>query len=52
MAKAFIPQGEDIYAIEQEWFDYWKSKGRPDLKNPDKAFMGFVTKKYLNDAEM
>jgi plasmid replication initiation protein len=48
-AKALCPQGTDIYAIEQEWFKYWKSKGRQELKNPDRSFLGFVSKKFLSD---
>lgn len=48
-AKMFAPKNCDIYAIEQEWFEHWKNTGRPDIKNPDKAFLGFVVKKYAND---
>ena len=46
MAKTLCPQGTDIYSIEQEWFDYWKSKGRQEIKNPDGAFIAFVSKKF------
>lgn len=46
MAKTLCPQGTDIYSIEQEWFDFWKSKGRQEIKNPDGAFIAFVSKKF------
>lgn len=46
-ARAIAPDGSDIYAIEQDWREYWKKKGKPALTNPDKAFLGFISKKYL-----
>lgn len=49
IAKTLIPEGMDVYAVEQEWFDHWKKTGRPVIKNPDKAFLGFVVKKYDSD---
>jgi len=48
-ALALCPSGVDVYKIEQEWFRYWKQKGRPLISNPDKSFLGFVSKKYLFD---
>lgn len=35
--------GWDIYALEQEFYQYAQKKGQPD--NPDGAFIGFVKKK-------
>lgn len=35
--------GLDIYAVEQQFYDYAKTKGKP--KNIDAAFIGFVKKK-------
>ncbi len=49
LARKFLPDGVDIYAIEQDWFEHWKNTGRPEIKNPDKAFLGFVVKKYSSD---
>jgi len=46
-AKRLVPSGTDICAVEREWFDFWKSKGSPEIKNPDKAFLAFVSKKFL-----
>ena len=48
-AKLLAPNGIDIYSIEHEWLDHWKKTGRKDIKNPDKAFLGFLMKKYPND---
>lgn len=45
-AELIVPEGTDVYGEEQEWFKFWKSKGRPDLKNPDKAFLGFLNRRY------
>lgn len=40
-ARALLP-GADIYAIEAEWRSYWARSGRPRLRAPDRAFLGFV----------
>lgn len=48
-AKTIIPDGMDVYAVEQEWFEHWKNTGRPEIKNPDKAFLGFIFKKYSSE---
>ncbi|MCC5968282.1 MAG: replication initiator protein A [Natronohydrobacter sp.] len=40
-ARALLP-GADIYAIEAEWRAYWARSGRPRLRAPDRAFLGFV----------
>ena len=36
-ARGLCPHGTDIYAIEQEWFAHWKTKGRPEINNPDRG---------------
>ena len=43
-AKARLP-GADVYALEAEWRQYWAKSGRPRLRSPDAAFLGFVDKK-------
>ncbi len=40
-ARALVP-GADIYALEAEWRAYWVRSGRPRLRAPDKAFLGWV----------
>ena len=45
-AKLLCPHGIDIYALEQEWLEYWELKGKPEVKKPDAAFIGFITQKY------
>ena len=42
-ARALAP-GADIYALESNWLAFWRRSGRPRLKNPDAAFLGFVKK--------
>lgn len=39
-AKTVAP-GWDVYGLEQEWRSFWADSGRPELKNPDAAFLGF-----------
>ena len=48
-AKSIAQQaktGWDIYAIEQQFYDYAQQKGMPD--NPEGAFLNFVRKKVKN----
>lgn len=39
-AKAAAP-GYDVYALEQDWREWWVSSGKPKLDNPVAAFVGF-----------
>ncbi len=48
-ARALVP-GQDIYALEADWRGYWVSTGRPKLRSPDRAFLGFVTTRAARDA--
>ena len=41
-----IAAGYDIYALEREWRDWWYSSGKPTIKSPDGAFIGFCKKRY------
>lgn len=36
----------DIYQLEQEWREFWLDSGKPELKSPDAAFIGFCKKRY------
>ncbi|QEW23919.1 Plasmid replication initiator protein RepA-I (plasmid) [Marinibacterium anthonyi] len=47
-ARALDP-GVDVYALEAEWRGYWGSTGRPKLRSPDRAFLGFVSGKIARD---
>ena len=40
--------GWDVYALEAEWRAVWAATGRPRLRSPDKAFLGWVRKKVRN----
>lgn len=44
-AKKAAP-GYDVYALEQEWRDFWEKSGSPKLKNSDAAFIGFCKKRH------
>ena len=43
-ARDMMP-GSDVHALEAEWRGYWVSTGRPKLRSPDRAFLGFVAGK-------
>mgnify|MGYP002335655274 CR=1 FL=1 len=43
-ARHILPDW-DIYRLEQEWQDWWVQSGKPYLAYPDKAFLGFCTKR-------
>lgn len=40
-----IAHGWDIYALQAEWRDMWHRSGRPKLRSPDKAFLGWLEKR-------
>lgn len=40
-----LARGWDIYALEAEWRDMWHRSGRPKLRSPDKAFLGWLEKR-------
>ena len=42
-ARALAP-GQDVYALEAAWRAVWAASGRPALRSPDKAFLGWVAK--------
>ncbi|MEO0465155.1 MAG: replication initiator protein A [Pseudomonadota bacterium] len=42
-ARTLAP-GRDVYALEADWRHYWQQSGKPHLRSPDKAFLGWVRK--------
>lgn len=44
-AKEAAP-GYDIYYLEEEWLDFWVTTGKPEIRNPDAAFIAFCSKRY------
>ncbi|MDO8327898.1 MAG: replication initiator protein A [Cypionkella sp.] len=40
-----LASGWDIYALEAEWRGMWQRSGRPKLRAPDKAFLGWLAKR-------
>lgn len=40
-----LSPGWDIYALEAEWREMWHRSGRPRLRAPDKAFLGWLEKR-------
>ena len=42
-ARQLAP-GSDVYALEAEWRALWMATGRPSLRSPNKAFLGWVRK--------
>lgn len=43
-ARSRVP-GADIYALEAAWREVWERSGRPHLRSPDKAFLGWLDKR-------
>ena len=43
-ARSLMP-GWDIYALEADWRDMWHRSGRPPLRSPDAAFLGWLKKR-------
>jgi hypothetical protein len=44
-AKTVAP-GYDVYALEEQWRSFWVDSGKPELKSPDAAFIGFCKSRY------
>ena len=40
-ARRLIP-GADVHALQADWRAFWARSGRPRLRSPDAAFLGFV----------
>ena len=40
-ARALAPD-QDVYALEARWRAYWVASGRPTLRSPGAAFLGYV----------
>ena len=41
-----VAPGYDVYNLEIEWRNFWLDSGKPELKNPDAAFIGFCKSRY------
>ncbi len=41
-----VAPGYDIYQLEGEWHNFWVESGRPELKSPDAAFIGFCKSRH------
>ena len=41
-----VAPGYDVYNLEQEWRNFWVESGKPELKSPDAAFIGFCKSRY------
>ncbi len=41
-----VAPGYDVRNLEYEWREFWLESGKPELKNPDAAFIGFCKKRH------
>ncbi len=41
-----VAPGYDVYYLEQQWRSFWIESGRPELTNPDAAFLGFCKSRH------
>ncbi|ANT63812.1 plasmid replication initiator RepA (plasmid) [Salipiger sp. CCB-MM3] len=40
-----LEPGADVYALEANWRRFWEESGKVQLKDPDKAFLGWLLKR-------
>lgn len=40
-----VAPGFDVYALEQEWRTFWVDSGKPELRNPEGAFINFCKRR-------
>lgn len=40
-----LAPGEDVYALQADWHQFWHRSGRKALRAPDKAFLGWLAKR-------
>jgi hypothetical protein len=43
-AARVLRPGADVYALEADWHAWWAQTGRLQVRNADRAFLGFVKK--------
>ena len=41
-----VAPGYDIYYLEEQWRSFWIESGKPELKNPNAAFIGFCRSRH------
>lgn len=41
-----VAPGYDVYFLEEQWRMFWLESGKPELKNPDAAFIGFCKSRH------
>lgn len=41
-----VAPGYDVHYLEREWQNWWVESGKPEIKNPDKAFIGFCKRRF------
>jgi plasmid replication initiation protein len=44
-ARMVAPRN-DVYELERQWRAFWVETGKPELKNPDAAFIAFCRRRY------
>jgi plasmid replication initiation protein len=45
-----VAPGLDVYYLEREWQRWWCESGKPELHDPDKAFISFCRSRYERNA--
>jgi plasmid replication initiation protein len=48
-AARVLRPGHDVYALEAAWRGVWERSGRPALRSPDKAFLGWLARRDMQD---
>ena len=46
-----VAPGYDVYYLEEQWRSFWLDTGKPELKNPDAAFIGFCKRRAARNSK-
>ena len=41
-----VAPGYDVYYLKQEWLNWWTDSGKPQMRNPNQAFISFCKRRY------
>jgi hypothetical protein len=44
-----VAPGYDVYFLEEQWRSFWLESGKPELKSPDAAFIGFCKSRHARN---
>jgi len=51
-AKGILGRSFDVYAVEQDWLEFWRTNGKEKLRSPDGAFINFCKKRMAPSSQL